>query len=63
MLVLLPLLYVLSVGPVVWLADHGYVGEWVGNIYRPLLVLARNGVEPLRAYIEFWSPKPSPVSP
>jgi hypothetical protein len=35
-LLLLPLAYVLSLGPAVWLNDRGYLPDWVGVVYGPI---------------------------
>ena len=32
----LSVLYVVSVGPVLWLAAHGYLPVWVARIYDPI---------------------------
>jgi hypothetical protein len=32
----LPIVYVLSSGPAVWLMDHGYVSDIIGLLYWPL---------------------------
>jgi len=49
--------YVLSTGPFVWLADHGYVSRYVGIVYIPLGYLMRY-VEPfgqfMRWYLSLW---------
>jgi hypothetical protein len=39
-IVLLPVAYVLSAGPMIWLAARGYVPDEVGLIYAPLAFLA-----------------------
>jgi hypothetical protein len=35
LLLLVPVLYALSVGPVIWLATHGYISK-DGNYYAPI---------------------------
>src|SRR5262245_40461888 len=56
-LVLVPLLYVASVGPAVWSASRGYIGEWALVVYFPLELLA-DACEPigtaLERYVELW---------
>jgi len=56
-ILLLPVAYVLSVGPAVWLFDHGYLGEWASVIYAPLVHLYEN-CKPVAAaldwYIQLW---------
>ena len=66
-LVLLPLLYVLSVGPVARLADNGLIDQkWqtvFGVIYWPLDWTAENVpvVGPaIIGYVEWWQP-PQPI--
>ena len=35
----LPTVYVLSIGPALWLCDHGYVrGRTVDAVYRPIYI-------------------------
>jgi hypothetical protein len=54
-LVLLPALYVLSVGPANWLAGHGFrpnAEEW---IYWPLGFLAQN-VPLVKAFFDWYLP-------
>jgi hypothetical protein len=55
-LCLLPLIYVLSVGPAVCATQHGLISEPVLDIYAPLGWLARHTPlqEPLELYLEFW---------
>jgi hypothetical protein len=49
--------YVLSIGPFVWLVDHGYVSRYVGVIYAPLGLLV-SYCEPVgqmfRWYLAWW---------
>lgn len=66
-LVLLPVLYVLSVGPVARLADNGLIDQkWntvLGTIYWPLDWTANNVpvVGPaIITYVEWWQP-PQPI--
>jgi hypothetical protein len=66
-LLLLPVFYVVSVGPANWLLNHRYLGERTAiTIYYPLLILAEN-CEPvqnaLSAYCEFCSPTPNLPTP
>ena len=57
---LLPLLYVFSMGPVVWLVSRGYAdggpGSTVNNIYKPLeqACVFRPFRVFLTYYIELW---------
>jgi len=56
--VLLPIAYVLSIGPVAWLAQRGYVPHRVyGSIYGPLYVIA-SYCEPIQDallwYLHLW---------
>ena len=48
--------YVLSVGPCVWLAKRGWIPEYAGIIYTPLALLA--WFEPIKRllnwYIMLW---------
>jgi hypothetical protein len=60
LLVVLPCVYVLSIGPAVYLVNHGHP-EWADTadtIYRPILWLSDN-CGPIRvvvhAYMSFWS--------
>jgi hypothetical protein len=50
-------IYVLSIGPFVWLVDRGYMPGEFGVIYAPLGLLANN-YEPagsfLRWYVPMW---------
>ncbi len=43
---MLPLFYVLSLGPAAWLADHGYIngdeGSAAAKLYFPLAILGEN---------------------
>ena len=62
-LLLLPLLYVLSIGPVVWLHGRGMMSPAITNaaetIYEPLDWAAQRSAlveQPLSAYVEWWQP-------
>ena len=54
---LLPVAYVVSMGPALWLADHGYLSESALVVYSPALFL-RYYCPPLRdatdAYLRMW---------
>ena len=60
--VVLSSLYVLSLGPVVWLYDQKYLPEplkdWIKVVYMPLALLIRHKVEPfdriLTWYVELF---------
>jgi hypothetical protein len=42
-LIFLPVLYVLSIGPAVWLSEHGYLSDELGRwIYAPLSAAANH---------------------
>ena len=59
----LPVLYVLSIGPVQWLMGNGYIGEQsrlaiaLGFFYWPIIAMHESG-EPIRWaidwYLAFW---------
>jgi hypothetical protein len=55
----LPILYVLSIGPAVWLSDQGYTGDPESNpIYRPLVWLVDTFPtfeEFIDWYVDLWS--------
>ena len=55
---ILAVLYLLSVGPAVWLATHGYLPSYLVNIsYSPLLWLRENLEwfgEIVGWYLKFW---------
>ena len=59
-LILLPMLYVLSSGPLAWCLDHGYVsGNSFRVFYYPLVCLSgwSPALESLWAwYFKFWTP-------
>jgi len=52
--VLAPVLYVLSVGPVYWLAFKGYLPQEVLSIYAPLECLSGDLESQFKAYIRWW---------
>jgi hypothetical protein len=56
-ILLLPVLYVLSVGPYVWLYEHGYLSDEVGRVYAPLDYLCTY-CPPVRValqgYLKLW---------
>jgi hypothetical protein len=55
MLVLLPVLYVLSVGPMVALTERGLVSEGVfGTIYLPLIWLVDN-CQPAEVFLNWYA--------
>jgi hypothetical protein len=60
-LTLLPVLYVLSTGPAVWLQDNGYVSNSSLVIYWPLEMACRN-CKPIRrtfeVYLSLWGRNP-----
>jgi hypothetical protein len=56
-ILLSPVAYVLSVGPVVWLHDHGLISEAVAVIYAPLQYLhdhSKQAAGALDWYIDLW---------
>ena len=58
-LILLPVLYILGLGPAVWLEGRcPAISGTVGFLYYPLQFLANNS-EPMRRvlrwYVEFWA--------
>jgi hypothetical protein len=59
--VVFPVVYVLSAGPMSWLAYHGYVDEGFANaIYRPLIPVIQSADwldELWSTYLEFWLPE------
>ena len=61
--VLLSVLYVLSIGPVQWSVNRGYLPSWTSGIYSPLWSLAAN-CEPAQTalwwYLEQLSVYPAP---
>jgi len=52
-LILFPVLYVLSAGPVAWLANGNPSLRWVDMIYFPLGLLAKH-CEPFRDSFEWY---------
>jgi hypothetical protein len=56
----LPALYVLSIGPVYWLAMTGYIDPgFSGRLYSPIIQLCEEGsaLYPLlRSYLDLWAP-------
>jgi len=63
-LILLPMIYVLSVGPVLWMSSHDLIGESCGRvietIYRPLEWVVKVPVigSAIVTYMEWWLPQP-----
>ena len=55
-LILAPVLYVLSIGPVQWLILKEYVPEEVAYIYLPLLALPASLHGAIARYLEWWRP-------
>ena len=57
-LVLLPLVYLLLIGPVAWLVDHQKMPGWLAEgIYAPVIILAEWSPAFMRIlewYIELW---------
>ena len=54
--ILVPGLYVLSIGPVWWLVLKTYLPEEVGYIYFPLGLLPESLKEGIVRYVEWWRP-------
>ena len=54
--VLLPVLYVLSGGPVVRLVVQGYLPEWCIDVYAPTAYLPHEVYVLLLRYHEWWLP-------
>ena len=50
-------LYVLSIGPAVWLNAKGYLPDEIGIVYFPLEYLYENTFlrEPIEWYLELWN--------
>jgi len=65
--VLLPILYVFSIGPVGWLANHDYiepnsaVGSMIQMVYAPLEIAA-SYCPPLRRFIEWYLERRFPLT-
>ena len=55
-LILVPVLYVLSAGPLQWLTLKGYLPAEAGIIYLPLLHLPESVLGPIMRYVEWWRP-------
>ena len=55
--VVLPFAYVLSMGPLLWLANHGYlpigVRRFLSNVYAPLWVVA-SYLRPLKDFLHWY---------
>ena len=56
---LTPMLYVLSIGPAIWLFNHGYLfglNPMLWSFYSPLMELRRNGIfaAVIDWYISLW---------
>jgi hypothetical protein len=60
LLLLLPALYFLSVGPAVWLIHSGWLNETAAEVvYTPLILLCEScspAENVLSAYVELWEP-------
>lgn len=54
--ILAPVLYVLSIGPVVWLTSRGYFQGIFAYLYAPLSLLPHDIRELIARYIEWWVP-------
>jgi len=55
--VMLPVLYVLSIGPVGWVVTRNPSLQWIGVIYFPLGLLAESWTpfrNALNWYVELW---------
>jgi hypothetical protein len=55
--VVLPILYVLSVGPAAWLHMNGYVGDGIQLVYGPLRYVYENSAvaqQVLDWYLGLW---------
>jgi hypothetical protein len=53
-LVAIPVLYVLSSGPLTWLYEHGYVGDWVYPFCAPFR-LARNTFPLFQSFVDWYT--------
>ena len=51
--VAVPVLYVLSVAPMLWLAAHGYLPVAVAHVYQPLWWTGSR-IKALGAFVEWW---------
>lgn len=65
---MLPVLYVLSIGPVIWCLDHGAIPRSAEpallTFYAPLREVYRTpGLlqKPIDAYIMWWHPRPRTI--
>ena len=57
--ILLPIAYVLSIGPALWLGNHcGYpTASQINTFYRPVLwATTKTGASLVRHYMDWWSP-------
>ena len=56
-LLVVPLLYILALGPACWIAERmGSETRWISVIYRPVFRLvnrSRKGVEYVKSYVQF----------
>ena len=69
-LVVLPMIYVLSAGPIVWMVHGGFINKSlvpaIGMIYAPLEWVAHNVpvIGPaIDNYVQWWIPKQSVLTP
>jgi hypothetical protein len=56
---LLPVLYALSIGPFYWLVNHHYLSDQIGAIYLPLAWIAEQwpaAGDVIRTYLDWWGP-------
>lgn len=65
--ILVPLLYVLSFGPVCWLVEKGYLPREAYSIHAPLSYLPDAVTSRIELYLDWWVPrlpiKDAPISP
>lgn len=69
--IVLPLIYLLAIGPIVWLSNRGYVSvepdSFIGRVYYPAEMLAQESPPFARAvqtYVSLWqSPPPVQIPP
>lgn len=65
--ILVPVLYVLSFGPVVWVVNRGYLPREAVVIYTPLSYLPDAIWSPIERYLDWWVPRmiirDAPISP
>ena len=52
-LVVLPVPYVLSVGPGTWLIAHGYLPNWIAHLYDPLWFVGGK-FKPLGNFVDWY---------